>query len=78
MREGGMMILEAVNPAYKYWRKEFSREFAKFLGKFYLGRLQTRYNGEKCLLCGSQITRQLPAQVIETIRGKIRHLEGNI
>ena len=28
-------------------RNEFSRTFAEFLGKFYLGRLQTRYNGEK-------------------------------
>jgi len=28
-------------------RNEFSRAFAEFLGKFYLGRLQTRYNGER-------------------------------
>ena len=28
-------------------RDEFSKAFAEFLGKFYLGRLQTRYNGQK-------------------------------
>jgi phospholipid transport system substrate-binding protein len=28
-------------------RKEFSQTFAEFLGKFYLGRVQNRYNGEK-------------------------------
>ena len=28
-------------------RDEFSMSFADFLGKFYLGRLQTRYNGQK-------------------------------
>jgi len=28
-------------------RNEFSRTFAEFLGKFYLSRLQRRYNGEK-------------------------------
>jgi len=28
-------------------RNEFSHIFAEFLGKFYLSRLQTRYNGEK-------------------------------
>ena len=28
-------------------RNEFSQTFAEFLGKFYLGRVQNRYNGEK-------------------------------
>lgn len=28
-------------------RNEFSQAFAEFLGKFYLARLQTQYNGEK-------------------------------
>ncbi len=28
-------------------RNQFSRAFAEFLGKFYLGRLQNRYNGER-------------------------------
>ena len=28
-------------------RSEFSQTFAEFLGKFYLGRVQNRYNGEK-------------------------------
>jgi phospholipid transport system substrate-binding protein len=28
-------------------RNEFSHTFAEFLGKFYLGRVQNRYNGEK-------------------------------
>ncbi len=28
-------------------RNRFSKAFASFLGKFYLGRLQTRYNGER-------------------------------
>lgn len=28
-------------------RNQFSKAFATFLGKFYLGRLQTRYNGER-------------------------------
>jgi phospholipid transport system substrate-binding protein len=30
-------------------RNEFSQTFAEFLGKFYLGRVQNRYNGEKIL-----------------------------
>jgi hypothetical protein len=47
MHEGCMLNLEAVGAAYKYWREEFSRAFAKFPGKFSLGRLPTRYNGEK-------------------------------
>ena len=28
-------------------RNQFSKAFAEFLGKFYLGRLQNRYNGER-------------------------------
>ena len=44
-------------------RNEFSQTFAEFLGKFYLGRLQTRYNGEKVLYIGQKIIRKSRALV---------------
>jgi phospholipid transport system substrate-binding protein len=36
-------------------RNEFSQTFAEFLGKFYLSRLQRRYNGEKIFYVGQKI-----------------------
>ena len=43
-----------------YWRTfspqqkdEFVRVFAEFLGKFYLGRLQKQYNGERVIYLGT-------------------------
>ena len=44
-------------------RNEFSQTFAEFLGKFYLGRLQTRYNGEKVLYIDQKIIRKSRAVV---------------
>jgi len=38
-----------------YQRDEFSQSFAEFLGKFYLNRLQTRYNGEKIFYIDQKI-----------------------
>ena len=45
-----------------HWRKftpeqrsEFSQTFAEFLGKFYLGRAQDRYNGEKIFYLNQKI-----------------------
>ena len=45
-----------------YWRKftpqqqeEFTAVFAEFLGKFYLRRVQTRYNGEKFFYLGQKM-----------------------
>ena len=36
-------------------RDAFSRSFAEFLGKFYLGRVQKRYNGERVLYVGQKL-----------------------
>ena len=36
-------------------RQTFSQAFAEFLGKFYLGRAQQRYNGEKVLYVGQKL-----------------------
>ena len=36
-------------------REEFSRVFAEFLGKFYLRRLQARYNGEKIFYANQKL-----------------------
>ena len=44
-------------------RNDFSQTFAEFLGKFYLGRLQTRYNGEKVLYIDQKIIRKSRAVV---------------
>ena len=48
-----------------HWRKftpeqrdTFSQAFAEFLGKFYLGRVQRRYNGEKILYVGQKLISQ--------------------
>jgi phospholipid transport system substrate-binding protein len=45
-----------------YWKKfspqqrdEFVRVFGEFLGKFYLGRLQDRYNNERMIYLGQQM-----------------------
>jgi phospholipid transport system substrate-binding protein len=44
-------------------RNEFSQSFAEFLGKFYLGRLQTRYNGEKVFYGDQKLISQSRALV---------------
>jgi phospholipid transport system substrate-binding protein len=44
-------------------RNEFSRAFAEFLGKFYLARLQTRYNGEKIFYISQKIVSKSRALV---------------
>jgi len=44
-------------------RDEFSQTFAEFLGKFYLGRLQTRYNGEKIFYGDQKLISQSRALV---------------
>ena len=44
-------------------RNAFSQAFAEFLGKFYLGRLQRRYNGEKVLYVGQKLISQSRARV---------------
>jgi len=44
-------------------RNEFSQAFAEFLGKFYLGRLQTRYNGEKVFYIDQKIVSESRALV---------------
>jgi phospholipid transport system substrate-binding protein len=36
-------------------QNEFSQKFAEFLGKFYLGRAQNRYNGEKILYVNQKV-----------------------
>lgn len=36
-------------------REEFVRVFGEFLGKFYLGRLQERYNNERVIYLGQQL-----------------------
>jgi phospholipid transport system substrate-binding protein len=44
-------------------RNEFSQAFAEFLGKFYLARLQTRYNGEKIYYISQKIVSKSRALV---------------
>ena len=44
-------------------RNEFSQAFAEFLGKFYLSRLQTRYNGEKIFYISQKIVSKSRALV---------------
>jgi phospholipid transport system substrate-binding protein len=44
-------------------RNEFCQAFAEFLGKFYLGRLQTRYNGEKVFYIDQKIVSESRALV---------------
>jgi phospholipid transport system substrate-binding protein len=44
-------------------RNEFSQAFGEFLGKFYLGRLQTRYNGEKIFYIDQKIVSESRALV---------------
>ena len=44
-------------------RDEFSQTFAEFLGKFYLGRAQNRYNGEKILYGDQKLISKSRAQV---------------
>jgi len=44
-------------------RNEFSQVFAEFLGKFYLGRLQTRYSGEKVFYIDQKIVSESRALV---------------
>jgi phospholipid transport system substrate-binding protein len=53
-----------------YWNKfsrqqrdEFVRVFSEFLGKFYLGRLQDRYNQERVNYLGQQLIGQFSALV---------------
>jgi len=44
-------------------RDEFNRAFAEFLGKFYLDRVQTRYNGEKVFYVDQKLLSQSKALV---------------
>ena len=44
-------------------QNEFSQHFAEFLGKFYLGRAQDRYNGEKILYVNQKAVSQSRALV---------------
>ncbi len=44
-------------------RNEFSQTFAEFLGKFYLSRLQTRYNGEKIFYIDQKIVSESRALI---------------
>ena len=44
-------------------RDEFSRAFAEFLGKFYLDRVQTKYNGEKVFYVDQKLLGQSKALV---------------
>jgi phospholipid transport system substrate-binding protein len=44
-------------------RNQFSKSFAEFLGKFYLGRLQTRYNGERVDYVGQKLISNTKALV---------------
>jgi phospholipid transport system substrate-binding protein len=44
-------------------RNDFSRAFAEFLGKFYLARLQTQYNGEKIFYVDQKLISRSRAQV---------------
>jgi phospholipid transport system substrate-binding protein len=44
-------------------RNEFSQAFAEFLGKFYLGRVQTRYNGEKIFYVNQKLISKSRARV---------------
>lgn len=45
-------------------RNEFSQIFAEFLGKFYLSRLQTRYNGEKIFYIDQKIVSESRARIM--------------
>jgi len=54
-------------------RDEFSRSFAEFLGKFYLNRLQNRYNGEK-IIYGDQ-TLISPSRALVEIKVLWKNLE---
>ena len=45
-------------------RNEFSQIFAEFLGKFYLSRLQTRYNGEKIFYIDQKIVSESRALIM--------------
>jgi phospholipid transport system substrate-binding protein len=54
-------------------RNEFSRTFADFLGRFYLSRLQRRYNGEKILYIDQKIISQSRALIaIEVLWKNVR------
>ena len=44
-------------------RNRFSKAFATFLGQFYLGRIQTRYNGERVFYVGQKLTSKTRALV---------------
>jgi len=44
-------------------RVEFVQVFSEFLGKFYLGKLQDRYNGEKVVFLGQQMISRSKALV---------------
>ena len=60
-----------------YWKKfsprqrnEFSKVFAEFLGKFYLGRLQKRYNGERVSYVNQKLVSRTRALVDVTVLWK--------
>jgi phospholipid transport system substrate-binding protein len=44
-------------------RNQFSKAFAEFLGKFYLGRLQNKYNGEKVYYVDQKLISKSRARV---------------
>ena len=44
-------------------RNQFSQTFAEFLGKFYLGRMQNKYNGEKIFYVNQKIISKSKALV---------------
>jgi phospholipid transport system substrate-binding protein len=54
-------------------RDEFSRTFAEFLGKFYLSRLQRRYNGEKIFYIDEKLVSESRALIaIEVLWKKVK------
>ena len=64
-REFSRRVLSAhYNKFTPQQRNEFSQIFAEFLGKFYLSRLQTRYNGEKIFYIDQKIVSESRALIM--------------
>jgi len=64
-REFSRRVLSAhYNKFTPQQRNEFSQTFAEFLGKFYLSRLQTRYNGEKIFYIDQKIVSESRALIM--------------
>ena len=58
-------------------RDEFVRLFSEFLGKFYLGKLQNRYNGQRVNYLSQQILSATKARVeIEVVWRKLKDVEN--